>query len=149
MLAHHNLKSDKRYELCWRAALEAVGKAAYKAARSALLHLQHSDFESFKSLTTPDQPYGAPPFPIPHLAFISVKVFKGFQKFVSQAGMNHSHAPDWAAEALCLNQNYKASAANGGGRFIIFDLNRHYVQLTDEDQSRILQHSSLQLLPST
>lgn len=58
-----NIKLDRRYEENWNDAFKAAAKAAYKAAKTSLVHLHNSNYEKFQSLQCPDLEYGGPPFP--------------------------------------------------------------------------------------
>lgn len=124
-----------------------MATCAYKTAKASLLHLRNSDFEDFKKLQCPDISLGLPSFPIPHLAFISVKVCKAFQSVLGHRGMNQGHGSDWASEALNLDENYRKSSSTGVGRYVLFNSDVMYSNLTAAERSAILKHTSFQVLP--
>lgn len=147
MLSNDNIKYDQKYELCWSSAIHGTVRAAYKSAKCALAHLHNSEYEGFKNLSCPELQVVSPVLPIPQLAFLSVKISKAFHGYLSKTGMNHSHGPGWAAECVSLDQNYRKSVDSGVSRFVLFDRQSHYEELSITEMNRIMKHSTFQVIP--
>ena len=147
LLHNDYIKKNTEYELSWRDAYNAVAKCALKSAKSSLTHLRNSRYNEFRELQIPELLADGTRFPIPHIAFISVKVTKALQRIITSNGMNHGHSADWATEALLLDDNYRSSRETGFGRFVLFNRNNAYDNLSASERSRILARKNFQGVP--
>lgn len=147
LLLNDNIKKGLDYEIRWKDAMESVYSCALKAASTSLLQLRKSNYGKFRDLHCPADVDMCLTYPIPHLAFISIKICKAFRRIITSSGKNKGHAPYWALEALNLDDNYRRSAESGHDLYILFDKDVQYDYLTHLQRSIIRKHCSLQLIP--
>lgn len=143
-------KSDLSFRQPWTYASEAVCEAASEAARSALSELRmQKRFPVFHTLADPSSQTHSPSSQIPQLAFVTTKVTKSLEKYLQPSGMNQSHGPDWAAEVLALDENYRLSAPpSSHRRLAVFNDTVIYRSLSETERDSVSVHLRFQINPT-